>query len=537
MLHRLHTPTVLVTVIFFGLFVSISSGYLLYNMEEEKIIKEFHKEVDEHVASLHRETILNFEALRSLAILFSDSTAPDWNNFSLEAKSIRSRHNSIQALEWVPLVKHAQRDVIESKPLLNLPKFEIIERQKQGSMVIAPVKDEYFPVYFVEPYIGNELAYGFNLASNDIRYQTIISARDTGLPTASGSITLVQEKGDQKGFLAFIPIYKVRGLSTTEKRKNNFLGLVLAVFRIGDIYQNSIKHKVINNLKITLLDVTNPLDETTLHNTPNQGIGINNEIIYRKKLPVLWGRQWSIIASPTEAFFTDRRNVLPLAVFLSFIVFTIYISLYINFISKRATAVQKIVFEQNQEINETNKKLKLLSRSDGLTGIANRRYMDDFFKQEWRLALRNQTSISFILVDIDFFKLYNDNYGHPQGDDCLKRVAKQLQSILHRPCDLVARYGGEEFSLILPHTTNPIKVAENCRAAIENMNIVHEYSKNSQVITISIGVCTAIPTINLPSRILIETADKALLQAKNKGRNRVEELTIDTSDIDVEKRG
>ncbi len=537
MLHKLHTPTVLATVLFFGLFISISSGYLLYNMEGEKIIREFHKEVDEHAASLHRETIVNFEALRSLAILFSDSKTPDWNNFSLEAKSILSRHNGIQALEWVPLITHDQRNAFESKPLLNLPKFEIIERQKQGSMMIAPVKEVYFPVYFVEPYIGNELAYGFDLASNTTRYQTIISARNSGLPTATGSITLVQEKGDQKGFLAFIPIYKIRGLSTEERRKSNLLGFVLAVFRIGDIYLNSIKHKVIRNIKITLLDETHPLDETILHNTPNQGFEINNEIIYSKKLPLLWGRQWSIVASPTKEFFTNRRNVLPLAVFISILVFTIYISFYINFISKRATAVQKIVIEQNQEINETNKKLKLLSRSDGLTGIANRRYMDDFFEHEWLLALRNQTSISFILIDIDFFKLYNDNYGHPQGDDCLKRVAKQLQSILHRPCDLVARYGGEEFSLILPQTTNPIKIAENCRASIENMNIAHEYSKNSQVITISIGICTVIPKIGTPSRLLIETADKALYIAKNKGRNRVEEISIDMSDFNFHKRG
>ncbi|WP_019028479.1 diguanylate cyclase domain-containing protein [Colwellia piezophila] len=526
MLKKLHTPTVLVTVLFFGLFISISSGYLLYNIEGRKITREFHKEIDENVASLHKEIVVNFEALRSLAILFSDSNPPDWNHFSLEAKSILSRHNGIQALEWIPLVMHAQRGTYESKPLLNLPKFEIIARKKQGNMVRSPIKEEYFPVYFVEPYIGNELAYGFDLASNTTRYQTLISARNSGLPTATGSITLVQERGNQKGFLAFIPIYKVRGLSTEERRKKNLLGFVLGVFKIGDIYHNSIKHKVIKNIQITLLDETQPLDKKTLYKTPNQGVELNNEIIYKKSLPLLWGRQWSIAASPSKAFITNRRNVLPLAVFISFLVFTMYIALYINFISKRATAVQKVVLAQNQEINEANKKLKLLSRSDGLTGIANRRYMDEFFEHEWRLALRNQTSISFIIIDIDFFKLYNDNYGHPQGDDCLKRVAKQLQSNLHRPRDLVARYGGEEFSLILPQTTSPIEIAENCRASIEKMNIPHEFSKNAQVITVSIGICAVIPKINTSSRLLIETADKALYLAKENGRNKVEELSI-----------
>ena len=129
MLNKFQTPTVLAVVLFFGLFISISSGYLLYDMEGKKITREFHKEIDEQVASLHKEIIVNFEALRSLAILFSDSKAPNWNNFSLEAKSILSRHKDIQALEWVPLVTHAQRDAIESKPLLNLAKFEIIESE------------------------------------------------------------------------------------------------------------------------------------------------------------------------------------------------------------------------------------------------------------------------------------------------------------------------------------------------------------------------------------------------------------------------
>jgi len=524
---KLHTPLVLATVLIFGLFISISSGYILYDMEEKKITREFRKEIDVHVTSLFREIIINFEALRSLAILFSDSRTPNWDHFSLEAKSILSRHQDIQALEWVPRITQDQRNTFELKLLNNLPKFEIIERLKQGNMVSASLRDEYFPVYFVEPFIGNELAYGFDLASNSIRNKAITSARDSGLPTATGSITLVQETGNQKGFLAFIPIYKTRELSTIEKRKANFSGLVLGVFRIGDIFHSSIKNKEFKNIQITLSDETDPQNKITLHQTINQTSEIKDELIYRKNLALLWGRQWVISASPSEAFYSDRRNVLPLAVFISFLVFTIYIAFYIHFISKRAATIQKIVFEQNKEIHDANKKLESLSRSDGLTGIANRRYMDDFLEQEWRQATRSKASISFIIIDIDYFKLYNDNYGHPKGDDCLKKVANKLKSILHRPSDLIARYGGEEFSLILPQTTNAVEIAKNCRRAIESMRIPHEHSKNSNVVTVSAGVCTVIPKINMSSRTLIETADKALYLAKNNGRNIVEELTIE----------
>jgi len=523
------TYMILAFVLLFGLVISISSGYFLYEMEEKSITREFHKEIDEHAASLHREIIVNFEALRSLAILFSNSKAPDWSHFSLEAKGILSRHDGIQALEWVPFITHKQRSIFESKPLLNLPNFEIIERIKQGDMSRSPKKEEYYPVYFLEPYIGNELAYGFDLSSNRTRYEAIISARNSGLPIATGSITLVQESGDQKGFLAFIPIYKTRSLATLEKRKDNLLGLVLGVFRIGDIFNNSIKHKKVKNIQITLLDeTTTSVSGSVLHKTQHIGSELNIDLTYKKKLPILWARQWSIVAYPSHEYFSSRRNVLPLAVFISFLVFSTYIAFYINYISRRTADIQKIVSEQNYEISAANKKLELLSRTDGLTGIANRRCMDDFLEQEWRLAIRNKTTLSFIIIDIDFFKLYNDNYGHPQGDDCLKKVANHLKSLLHRPSDIIARYGGEEFSLILPQTTSAFDVAETCRTSVENLKIPHEYSKNSQVITISIGVCTVQPKINMSSRILMETADKALYIAKNKGRNRVERLSIES---------
>ena len=251
-------------------------------------------------------------------------------------------------------------------------------------------------------------------------------------------------------------------------------------------------------------------------------------MVYSKSIPLIWGRQWNIVASPTSEYFNKRRDVMPLAVFISFILFTIYIALYIHFLSKRTAVAQKTVEEKNQKINEVNKKLELLSRSDGLTGIANRRCMDDFFKQEWRLAIRNKTTLTFVIIDIDYFKLYNDNYGHPMGDDCLKKVAKQLESNLNRPSDFVARYGGEEFSLILPNTTNAAEIAENCRNSIEKLNIPHTYSSVALVITVSIGICTVTPTKTIVPRRLIETADKALYLAKDKGRNRIEELHINS---------
>lgn len=176
-----------------------------------------------------------------------------------------------------------------------------------------------------------------------------------------------------------------------------------------------------------------------------------------------------------------------------------------------------------QKLEEANRKLKLLSSLDDLTGIANRRIFDEMLGKEWRRSLRDGKFLSLILLDIDYFKLYNDNYGHQAGDDCLKQVAKVLRDMVRRPGDLAARYGGEEFVIILSDTDseNAVKYADKIRAAVESLTLSHEYSNVSNYVTCSIGVATMIPGSNLLDKDLIEAADKALYQAKHEGRNRI----------------
>ena len=220
--------------------------------------------------------------------------------------------------------------------------------------------------------------------------------------------------------------------------------------------------------------------------------------------------------------------MLPLAIFVFGIIFTFFIALYIHIISRRATTIKKIVVEKTNELNEANIKLELLSRTDGLTGTANRRYMDEFIDNEWLRAIRDKSSLSFIFIDIDFFKLYNDNYGHPEGDECLKKVAARLKDLVHRPGDLVARYGGEEFAFVLTGTEEAKFVANSCRQSIEELQIPHEFSQVADVVTISVGLCTVAPEKGTDPSLLIDAADKALYKAKEGGRNRVEQLEAHT---------
>lgn len=167
--------------------------------------------------------------------------------------------------------------------------------------------------------------------------------------------------------------------------------------------------------------------------------------------------------------------------------------------------------------------LQKLSRQDGLTGIANRRHFDEFLDREWKRSLRDRAPLSLIMCDIDFFKAYNDTYGHVQGDDCLRAVAGVLERSLRRPSDLTARYGGEEFAIILPGTplAGALSVAEGLRGGVEDLGIVHAAPTAGPVVTISIGIASSLPSPESSPAELIAAADRALYRAKAGGRNRI----------------
>ena len=176
-----------------------------------------------------------------------------------------------------------------------------------------------------------------------------------------------------------------------------------------------------------------------------------------------------------------------------------------------------------EELENANRELSRLSSLDGLTGIANRRHFEQIYDMEWRRAARTGSELSVLFLDLDFFKYYNDTYGHQEGDDCLKQVAAAAGAILKRPGDLLARYGGEEFVVILPETSiaGAAEVAEAIRQAIERCNIPHSASPVAAHVTVSVGVAGGRVTPEDKPSDFIARADKALYEAKHSGRNRV----------------
>jgi two-component system, chemotaxis family, response regulator WspR len=188
---------------------------------------------------------------------------------------------------------------------------------------------------------------------------------------------------------------------------------------------------------------------------------------------------------------------------------------------ERDEAYQTLTILKKQ-LEESNATLAHLSTIDALTNLPNRRRFDEALDAEWRRAARVRSPLSLVLLDVDFFKRFNDGYGHLDGDECLRRVAAALRARGLRGTGMIARYGGEEFVGLLPDTTSrgACVVAEGLRADVEALGLPHAHSEAASVVTVSLGIATAIPIPGSPPADIIALADAALYEAKRAGRNR-----------------
>ncbi|MFB2975590.1 diguanylate cyclase domain-containing protein [Microseira sp. BLCC-F43] len=195
----------------------------------------------------------------------------------------------------------------------------------------------------------------------------------------------------------------------------------------------------------------------------------------------------------------------------------------IELVNGVATQLGALIQRKKAEtaLKKANQELERLAALDGLTSVANRRQFDKILQQEWYRLKREQLPLSLIMCDVDYFKCYNDRYGHMEGDNCLRQVASAIASASRRPANLVARYGGEEFAVILPNTSAEaaLKVAELIRNQVQQLKIPHALSNASQYVSLSLGVSTIVPTGDSSPLDLIEIADLALYSAKQQGRN------------------
>lgn len=183
-----------------------------------------------------------------------------------------------------------------------------------------------------------------------------------------------------------------------------------------------------------------------------------------------------------------------------------------------------LLLSENMKLKRLSEKLRELSTTDPLTALSNRRHFENRFESEWRRAMRERKSLSLVLLDVDFFKNYNDGYGHQMGDVCLQKISKVLKSHAQRSGDVAARYGGEEFILLFPRIDlqQLTRLVERLRLSVEKLDIAHKFSQNEkQVVTVSIGAASCIPERHLDPVELLAAVDGMLYEAKRNGRNTV----------------
>lgn len=187
----------------------------------------------------------------------------------------------------------------------------------------------------------------------------------------------------------------------------------------------------------------------------------------------------------------------------------------------RITEMQKRLRTLSAEVQQANLDLQRLSVTDGLTGLANRRRIDDRLVEDWARCSKTEENLALLMLDVDHFKKYNDSLGHGAGDECLKNIAGILEQVCNREADLVARYGGEEFLILMPDMdiNGGLETAEQIRSSIEAAHLPHPESPTADVVTVSVGIAVTIPEPNLKPKSLLDMADNALYDAKEGGRN------------------
>lgn len=499
-------PMLMLTSImmFFGLL-----AHSLYKQETVAITRNFQGDIDQKAAVFEREIQLNLEILFALKSGLALLPAVTEDSFRSLSAAVLDRSPEIKAFAWAPWVVHSDRANFERLEKSRYAGPAISEQDSHGANSPASERSWYVPVRFIEPLAGNHLARGFDLASEWNRQAALVAARDQGVMVATAAITLVQEVGGQNGILVFAPLYRGNPQTLQDRRRSHY-GFLNGVFRIGDLFHRSVQPGAADNMLLRLIDTTEA-DAKVLHaNTELGARPWRDDMAYVRELADIAGRRWIIEAIPARGYIASQRSYLPELVILSGIILVALLLIF-----------SRMMLRRNAELRAAKTKLEHVSMTDGLTGLANRRHFDQHLEKEWDRARRSDLPVSLIMIDIDYFKLFNDEYGHPAGDHCLRQVARALADISKRPADLVSRYGGEEFVIILPQTEDPGSVAQACRATIERLRIPHGCSPVADVVTISAGVCTLTPRSGMGQDLLTKEADVALYEAKKSGRNKV----------------
>ncbi len=428
---RLLVPILLTLII--GLALSIGAFFFGRNLEYYKTKANFQQTAKLRAAHLAKDIESKLHTLIAISSFYAASKEVDRLEFRTFVEPYLSIHPGIQALEWVPRVPDDQRAVYEKAAQQDgLPDFQINERKSQGVMERAEEREEYFPVYFVEPLKGNEASVGFDLASNPTRLKALNRSRDTGKMSSTARITLVQETGKQFGFLVFQPVY-AQGVSleTVRDRRERLKGFALGVFRIDDIMKRSLDHLGLTDIDMRLYDLDAPEGKRFFHAYhSHQASEVSHQISkkvedstglqYVKTIDVA-GRMWKILCQATPAFVSSGKTWLPWGVLAGGLLITFLLTFHLLSLTKRNILISKAYRELEAEIDERKQAEEALKQNrDQFESI-----LSNIECITYRCALDKDWTMTYLSSHVDQLT------GYPPSD-FINNAVRTYETIIHR---------------------------------------------------------------------------------------------------------
>jgi len=354
------------------------------SLERVRAVTEFNRAASDRVAAVQRHIDADLEVLRAITAFYGSNDRVDRQQFHSFVSSALARQESIQALEWIPRVVATERDAYERAAREDgYTGFQIQERREDGAMVPAGERDEYFPVYFLEPYQGNERAFGFDLASNATRREALQTAGDSGQLVASGPINLVQDARRQSAFLVFAPAYERDApVSTQTERRASLIGFALGVFRVGDMVTSALTGSALAQVGAIDLDVYDagaPEDQRVMYShrslAPGEHAGLGAEPTAQSTTQFVrsfdvGGRRWTVIARPASPLLAESAVWQPWGTLLAGLAFTSLFAAYLLFSLNRTRAGERLVSLRTRELRDVNGALEQQIAEREATAVA-----------------------------------------------------------------------------------------------------------------------------------------------------------------------
>jgi signal transduction histidine kinase len=353
MKNNAHTKTVPAAYIYMGggLVISILIAVRLYWNDDDRIRREFMHTINTYALSINEQVHEDIAILYSFEGLFNASEEVSRSEFHSFASILLARYPTMQGVGWIPRIRANERERAEQRAQKDgVDGFQITERQEQGSMIRAGQRDEYYPVYFIEPFKENKLALGFNLVSHPKRREALYIARDSGEAQATERIILVQEKTEAWAVLFFVPVYNGSPTNTNERRKS-IRGFISGVFRIEDILLAAEAHIPSDSMiDILLIDKTDERQTELLHKTDHETAEFIPAYRYTKSINLGGGRTWRLVATPSKAYLAEQRSIIPYGSLLLGLFITGGLSHYLTRLAKENERVEQQVRIRTQEL-------------------------------------------------------------------------------------------------------------------------------------------------------------------------------------------